>query len=146
MRQVCGPAGIDTFHDRRIDTRQFHLVGADRSVSKAHQRQWYRRGELPSALVVHHARELARQLTLKPNTLGQSLGAKCAQDHPQLERTEAASQLDPVVHQVHHIVLGPSDEILREERERLAKRFGTLGVQHRAIDWREQPLMWIHHQ
>ena len=91
------------------------------------------------------AREPLGILDVIPDSSRQAIDPIVAEDEPQLERAKPASELDPVIHVVGHVLLGRL-QILGNQREGLTKHLRLWRVQHAAVDRSEEPLVWIEHE
>src|SRR5712691_6553854 len=127
-------APVDAIHDRLV-----LLVRA--FTPKADHRERPRRAELPTGLVPHPALEELSEADRFPDPLLQSLAAVAAEDGPQLERPEAASERQPVVREALRLVAGA--KVFGHETEGRAKRLRLSRPEERAVHRREQPLVRV---
>src|SRR5207237_8781719 len=69
--------------------------------------------------------------------------AEATNDHPQLERAEAAAKLDAVIHKVDYGLALRRDEVLMHQREGALEDLGLGREERRAVERREEPFVRV---
>ena len=89
-------------------------------------------------------RTAARAACVRRARARSPVGAEVPHHHPQLQRAEAASELDAGVHQIPDTGAASAVlQIFRRQRERLRAHVHAPAVEHAEIERREQPLVRI---
>src|SRR5262249_3322418 len=127
---------------------QFGLRQADASrvPSKANDTERYWCEALEVGMRVDPAGEQACQSDVMLQMLAKAPRAERAQDHPELERSESTTELNPRVHQVARAALFRRLEKRRRHGERRADYVHPAAVERTQVERRKEPLMGVDDQ
>ena len=145
VRQEDLAAVVDAGHQRFVVRVQLGVRQPGGAVAEADGRERDRREPLPVRLGLDPRGELAAPAAVLADPRRHPLGAEAADQDPELERAEAAAELDPVLVEVVDLALVAACEVLRHEAERVAERLGLPEQQQRGVERREHPLVRVDH-
>src|SRR3954468_21686728 len=143
VREEHLAGGVDSLEDLRVQVVEYFLMNAGWREAEADEREWDRRDDLPIRIGMHPVGELSREGAVWADAGGAPLRSEATNDHPQLERTEAAAELHAVIHEVDHRLALGGHEVFVHERERLLEHVGSGREERRAIKRGEEPLVRI---
>src|SRR5437868_13813489 len=80
------------------------------------------------------------------NPRRQSFMTEVSNDHPQLQSTKTATQLNSIIRSAANLCLLGGAQIFRHQRKGAAQKIHVTAVEHRKIKGSEQPFRRIEHE
>src|SRR5205085_7333251 len=118
---------------------------AGRAMTKYHGRKLRVGQPLEFGIAVDPFSERARDADMLSYHRPQPVDTEVPDHEPELERAKAATERNPVVHEIRDASALADDEIFRNVLKRTLQQVRPSCVENRAVDWREKPLVRIDH-